>query len=209
MASVWDRPKEHALRACPRSNRRDAQALAPVAGAGLNPLAPVAVGQIPIDRGGQALLKIVAGLPAQFAADAGRVDGVAAVMAGSVAYPGDQAAVGSRRRPPLAHDAVVPDQPPAAARPPRHGEGRPRGFQVSELTRCRIKPGRSRAKEKEMVGTLARGIMTSAEDVVKKTFNTNPASSANNKFKTLQMHTINYLIYDIATLYIIENFLSI
>ena len=49
---------------------------------------------IPGHRGGEALLKAVAGLPAQLVGDAGGVDGVAPVVAGPIRHGRDQLAVG-------------------------------------------------------------------------------------------------------------------
>ena len=79
----------------------DANPLTGVAGMLPDGIAPIQGLQIPINRCSQSVTEIMPGMPAQFLADAPRVDGIATVMPWAVAHSSDQPSMGCSLGAPL------------------------------------------------------------------------------------------------------------
>lgn len=77
-----------------KSIQQHRQPAAAVAALHTHPAAAILLLHVPGHRGSLPLLEAVAWLLAQLGADAAGIDGVTVVVAGAVAYPGDQLAVG-------------------------------------------------------------------------------------------------------------------
>ena len=98
---------------CRTLSVRQAEAISPV-GAAADALDPARVVQIPLHGAAKAGIEVVFRLPAQFSLDLGGVDGVAAIVTGSVGHEGDQRRAGCMRQggPQVIHDAADRPRPP-------------------------------------------------------------------------------------------------